>query len=287
MTRTALPFTLSALVAALLLATSSSAIGDFPCLGSADSQSCLKWSTDSMAQGAISANATCNPDPINPSVSYCGYAKAKCTVALDCDYGSCNNGTCAGYAGDACPNGNTDCQAFFFCGTDNTCGGIGAPCANGAANSPIPSPNQQCTSNVCNTTTKTCNAPLKAGFCAGTALCAASVNAVTPSGSRKKAKRFIINGDSSDALECPAGFTACAFGTGLSQGFECIDAENDLEQCGGCVSPDAAPGQAVGEDCTTIPGVEGVSCSSGACVIETCAPGFIVASNGASCIYDY
>lgn len=56
-------------VLALLAVAPSSvfAIGDFPCAGSTDSQSCLAWSTDGAAQGEISANAVCQPGMLLPS----------------------------------------------------------------------------------------------------------------------------------------------------------------------------------------------------------------------------
>ncbi|KAK4052111.1 hypothetical protein OIV83_002405 [Microbotryomycetes sp. JL201] len=161
-----------------LLVTSVLAIGDFPCDGDAPSQTCAEWSVNDKAQGTISATAVCMPDPINPSVSYCGYASAPCTQDIDCDYGACGKeGFCTGYLGDPCPRGDKDCQAFFFCGTDGTCGGVGAGCANGQADSPIPEPNQQCTSNVCHKANQTCAAlpddgmPLGSG-CAAHSVCA-------------------------------------------------------------------------------------------------------------------
>lgn len=50
---------LLSLALCLLTASSALAIGDFPCAGSADSQSCLLWSTDPQAQGVILASAAC------------------------------------------------------------------------------------------------------------------------------------------------------------------------------------------------------------------------------------
>ncbi|KAM0751239.1 hypothetical protein T439DRAFT_325386 [Meredithblackwellia eburnea MCA 4105] len=291
-----LPSSSLILLAATLLAIQVQAIGDFPCSGSSDSQTCAQWSTDTQAQGVIAATAVCQPDPINPSVSYCGYAAAACTKASECDYGSCgSDGKCKGYAGDPCPNGNTDCQAFFFCGTDKTCGGVGAACANGDASSPIPSPDQQCTSNSCDQTAKTCNAPPAAGMPVGSAcgnddVCASGVcgtssslcTTVQAASQRaRRTKRFVHNGDATDALECPAGFTACAVGSGISEGFECIDSLTDLEQCGGCVSPF---GSNEGQDCTAIGGVESVSCKAGTCFVESCVAGFTVSPDSQACL---
>ncbi|GAA6064127.1 hypothetical protein JCM10212_006766 [Sporobolomyces blumeae] len=271
------------LVSALALFASAPssvvAIGDFPCSGSTDSQSCSAWSVDSEAQGEISATAVCQPDPINTSMSYCGYANAACTKDLDCDYGSCGtDGICKGYLGDPCPNGDNDCQAFFFCGTDGTCGGTGAPCANGDPSAPIPSPDEQCLSQTCDTSasTPTCAAPptkgvpngygcgsndvCQSGYCSPDFVCALAAS----QGARQKMKR----------TQCPADQLACAVG----DGYECIDAQSDLESCGGCV----ADGE--GQDCTAIFGAEGVMCQQGRCVVESCVPGLQVSADETSCV---
>ncbi|KAJ8296296.1 Peroxisomal adenine nucleotide transporter 1 [Rhodotorula toruloides] len=220
-------------------------------------------SVDPNAQGTISATAVCQPDPINTSMSYCGYAHAACTTGTDCDYGSCSNGHCAGYLGDAC-SADTDCQAFFFCGTDGKCGGTGAACANGDASAPIPSPDQQCVSQSCDTTTKTCAAAPAAGVpngfgCSGNTMCAsgfcstASVCslAASPQARRKRSTHV-----------CPANQVACS--TGLGDGYECIDSQTNLEQCGGCVA------DGTGVDCTAIFGVESVECDAGKCICLVC-----------------
>jgi len=73
---------------------------------------------------------------------------------------------------------------------------------------------------------------------------------------------------------CPDGLSACpisAFGTG----FECVDTQEELENCGGCNS------LGEGQDCTAIPGVAGVGCSNGKCVVLSCGEGYRMTSNGA------
>lgn len=45
----------------LVASTAVNAIGDFPCTGTTDSQSCEAWSTDKDAQGVIAADAVCQP----------------------------------------------------------------------------------------------------------------------------------------------------------------------------------------------------------------------------------
>lgn len=291
-----LPSSLSLLLSAVLLSTSVYALGDFPCAGETDSQSCGAWSIDVQRQGNISSTAVCQPDPLHPTKSYCGYANAACSTNLDCDYGSCVSGQCSGYLGDSCPNGNSDCQAFFFCGTDGKCGGTAAACANGDPTSPIPSPNEQCVSQSCNTTAQTCNAAPAAGMpigspCGNDAVCSTgncvpgtavggnlcAAAPATPSGS-KKTKRFVLNGSGPNVHECPAGHTACAVGSQLSDGFECIDAATNLEQCGGCVT------DGLGQDCTAIPGVESVMCNQGSCIVLSCIQGMAVGFDATSCM---
>ncbi|GAA5956463.1 hypothetical protein JCM21900_005339 [Sporobolomyces salmonicolor] len=288
-----IPRSAALLVGALLVAAPAVlAIGDFPCAGSSDAQSCSAWSTDADAQGQISASAVCQPDPVNSTMSYCGYANAACTSNTDCDYGSCgSNGVCTGYLGDACPNGDNDCQAFFFCGTDGTCGGTGAACANGDASSPIPFPDQQCVSQSCDQTSMTCTAPPSAGVpngygCGTDSVCGSGhcssdyVCAVAASGaaSRNKVKRYVLNGSGPNVNECPASQVACPVGASLSDGFECIDAQTNLEQCGGCVT------NGEGQDCTAIFGVESVLCQLGRCVVVSCVPGLQVNSDETACV---
>ncbi|GAA5973385.1 hypothetical protein JCM11641_003104 [Rhodosporidiobolus odoratus] len=271
------------LIAAAVLLSSAAvvgAIGDFPCSGSTDSQSCSAWSTDPDAQGEISSSAVCQPDPINTSMSYCGYAKAACSSNDQCDYGSCgSDGLCAGYLGDACSS-DTDCQAFFFCGTDGTCGGTGGACANGDPSSPIPYPDQQCVSQTCDQTAQTCSAPPSSGVangygcsnddmcasgtCNSSGVCAAAASQAA--GSRKKR-----------SFDCPASHVACAVGSSLNDGYECVNVETNLEQCGGCVT------DGVGQDCTMISGVETVSCEAGRCLVLSCVPGLSVNADGTAC----
>lgn len=57
---------------------------------------------------------------------------------------------------------------------------------------------------------------------------------------------------------------------GYLKGYECVDVQNDLESCGGCVANDSPFGgrtAAGGRDCSAIPNVDAVRCQKGACVI--------------------
>lgn len=62
---------------------------------------------------------------------------------------------------------------------------------------------------------------------------------------------------------CPDGLSACPIPATLG-GYECVDVKTELEQCGGCLADGA------GQDCTQIPGVSGVGCQSGKCVVFSC-----------------
>ncbi|GAA5900784.1 hypothetical protein JCM5296_004894 [Sporobolomyces johnsonii] len=63
---------------------------------------------------------------------------------------------------------------------------------------------------------------------------------------------------------CAPHLDACSLGGGR---FECVDVASDLEQCGAC----SADG---GVDCASLPGVAGVECVQGACVIDSCTDEF-------------
>ncbi|KAF8886732.1 hypothetical protein BD779DRAFT_1441412 [Infundibulicybe gibba] len=58
-------------------------------------------------------------------------------------------------------------------------------------------------------------------------------------------------------------------GTAVLSGYECVDVAHDLESCGGCVgfSQNGKPSGDGGRDCSSIPHVDSVRCSSGKCAI--------------------
>ena len=74
-----------------------------------------------------------------------------------------------------------------------------------------------------------------------------------------------------DAKLCPAGLAACPIpgaSLGASDAYECLDAMNDLQSCGGC----ASLGQ--GQDCTAIKGARWMGCNQGQCEVYSCRAGF-------------
>lgn len=60
-------------------------------------------------------------------------------------------------------------------------------------------------------------------------------------------------------------------------GFECIDLENDVENCGGCAS------LGTGQDCTQIPGAKKSTCESSQCVVLSCQPGHVLSAGKTTC----
>ncbi|EKM49722.1 uncharacterized protein PHACADRAFT_106717 [Phanerochaete carnosa HHB-10118-sp] len=76
-------------------------------------------------------------------------------------------------------------------------------------------------------------------------------------------------------LKCPSGHKKCPvygmiYGAGYTRSYECVDTQNDLESCGGCVDGDSwngEPSAAGGRDCSAIPNVDSVRCAKGQCII--------------------
>ncbi|KAJ7187958.1 hypothetical protein C8R46DRAFT_1053178 [Mycena filopes] len=65
-----------------------------------------------------------------------------------------------------------------------------------------------------------------------------------------------------------------------SGSFECVDTQNSLESCGGCVGAPSSTGQ----DCSAIPDVDAVSCSKGRCLVTACHGNMTVSALGDSCV---
>ncbi|KAF8881612.1 hypothetical protein BD779DRAFT_1004167 [Infundibulicybe gibba] len=152
-------------------------------------------------------------------------------------------------------NSSPVCKAGSPCGFE---------CQNGYSASPASRPTQ-C---VCSAPNTECNG--KCGIYNGCP-------------SPQPYKRDISSGSNS----CPRGFTACGvLGRGAKSSWDCIDAQNDLESCGGCTIP--LHGSSLGPegvDCTALPGVSDVSCVRGGCIVHKCMPGYDMHPTGASCIY--
>ncbi|EIM92630.1 uncharacterized protein STEHIDRAFT_46142 [Stereum hirsutum FP-91666 SS1] len=84
---------------------------------------------------------------------------------------------------------------------------------------------------------------------------------------------------------CPSELSVCPLSTShpntldelLSNGFECVDFQTDLESCGGCGILEPS------HNCMEIPGVQSVSCVIGGCQVNTCESGWVVSAAGNSC----
>ncbi|KAA1468242.1 hypothetical protein DENSPDRAFT_857172 [Dentipellis sp. KUC8613] len=76
---------------------------------------------------------------------------------------------------------------------------------------------------------------------------------------------------------CPSDLTACPI-SGLSSAWECVDVQQELESCGGCV----IGGE--GQDCTAIKGAWNVGCEQGSCKVYTCMNGYKLSSDNKTCV---
>jgi len=79
-----------------------------------------------------------------------------------------------------------------------------------------------------------------------------------------------------DAI-CPRSYRACPLNSLTAGDYECMDTTTELRSCGGCVS------MGEGQDCTAIQGAWNVGCEAGVCAVYTCALGYKVSQDGASC----
>ncbi|KAM0754417.1 hypothetical protein T439DRAFT_321457 [Meredithblackwellia eburnea MCA 4105] len=208
--------------------------------------------------GAVPTSAVCTQDAASGNY-YCGYFGATCSSDANCDNGHCVGGLCTGSLGYPCSLDST-CLGNLYCldpsGTSTgACGnsgtnGNGALCDDGCA-----AGNDLCVSGLCDGNTGTCVA---AGTVGASQRARSRRSELTTRGSR-----------------CPASHTACSV-AGSVRGFECVDTQSNLEQCGACAS-------AGGVDCTALPGIDAVGCVAGQCEIWACAEGFAWDAATASC----
>ncbi|KAF8607917.1 hypothetical protein BDV93DRAFT_552726 [Ceratobasidium sp. AG-I] len=77
------------------------------------------------------------------------------------------------------------------------------------------------------------------------------------------------------------GTEVCAV-PGTMGGWECIKTGEDLESCGGCAYP-FFEGQKQGVDCSSLDGVDVVSCIRGECHVRKCQAGWTVSEGARSC----
>ncbi|WVQ98497.1 hypothetical protein IAU59_005623 [Kwoniella sp. CBS 9459] len=111
---------------------------------------------------------------------------------------------------------------------------------------------------------------------------------ISPSAAVRRAERLKSRRHQSEVILelCPDGMTACnvLYSEGLS--YECLDTQQELESCGGCLFGEFKPrtiledgmGDAHGTDCTALPGVDlrGITCQEGRCLVHQCEEGFVL-----------
>ncbi|GAA5892851.1 hypothetical protein JCM8208_004104 [Rhodotorula glutinis] len=240
---------------------------------------------------------------------FCGIAGATCTTDDNCDNGVCTGGVCTGALSATC-GADAECLGFLYC-TDPTgenvigsCGGDGAFCTDPSAANPDASAadnfdiyNQYCASGFCSVNNGgVCSEFVTQvdGDCSFDPEFACTVDANTgaaltcdatsltcqlapqPTGARARARRARVNGAALfKRRACPLSHTACAISG--AKGFECVDTQSNLEQCGACSTEG-------GVDCTSLPGVESVGCMAGVCEIWSCADGYSFDSASSACV---
>jgi len=166
--------------------------------------------------------------------------------------------TCAanGFCADNGATCTIDDNCYDYCGTDGTCGGLGASCDSQAANAH-------------NQFDITCDTP---AFVCSTDGSTGSCISATSGGSSKTRHRRMMERSLKQARSLCFGEagsnTVCPIFGGAEAGWECVNISNNLERCGGCVS------DGLGQDCTTITGALDVACANSTCEISSCQPGF-------------
>lgn len=237
--------------------------------------------------GAVPSGSTCAQDETSGSW-WCGIAGAACTSDAACDNGICTAGVCTGGYDYVANNNNSLCSGYLwstlFDGLpfgDGTCGGLDAYCQDGDQSelSRVPEEerwdhfDQNCASGYCNSLTASCAVKCNTAGCDCTSdpkhRCGKGLKPVIdkhgwctcqpihPS-KRARARRRLELVDE----RCPKSLTACTIGNG----YECVDTQTDLEQCGACADSG-------GVDCTQTPGVASAACFEGSCVIWACEDG--------------
>jgi hypothetical protein len=77
---------------------------------------------------------------------------------------------------------------------------------------------------------------------------------------------------------CPGRLAACPIEGGKEGSYECINAMEDLQSCGGCAS------MGTGVDCTLIEGARWMGCNVGKCEVYSCKPGFVKSADSTKCV---
>ncbi|GHJ85925.1 hypothetical protein NliqN6_2327 [Naganishia liquefaciens] len=131
----------------------------------------------------------------------------------------------------------------------------------------------------------TCNFQCNTGYrLCGTSFCILNTANCVSGFPGRRSQLPVPSVDNAASL-CPAGLEACytsdmSMSLGKPVGWECVDTSSDVESCGGCEWPVSGKGQ--GEDCSSLDGVNEVSCNRGKCEALSCMRGFVL--NGTECV---
>ncbi|WVF72445.1 hypothetical protein IAT40_007260 [Kwoniella sp. CBS 6097] len=107
-----------------------------------------------------------------------------------------------------------------------------------------------------------------------------------PSAAVRRAERERARRNNMDHAICPDDMTACNVLGGHGLSYECLDVQQELESCGGCLHggfrthSDQRPANTPqGVDCTRSLGVDprGITCEQGKCVTYSCDDGYVLA----------
>ncbi|WVQ98499.1 hypothetical protein IAU59_005625 [Kwoniella sp. CBS 9459] len=105
---------------------------------------------------------------------------------------------------------------------------------------------------------------------------------------RQQKQRLLLTQAATTGL-CPQGLNACMVSKDPSSGFECINVEEELESCGGCMFQPAdrdasskVGSEQQGVNCLSLPGVPkaGVTCNHGQCEAYACEEGYTLVDGG-------
>ncbi|PFH47569.1 hypothetical protein AMATHDRAFT_151777, partial [Amanita thiersii Skay4041] len=89
---------------------------------------------------------------------------------------------------------------------------------------------------------------------------------------------------------CKVGEVVCGIpGRSGVTNFECINIEDSLDSCGGCMAAHPflkrkGEQQLIGRDCSQIPHVIQVDCVNRACIVHRCKKGYTTSEDKTKCV---
>ncbi|CDR41501.1 RHTO0S06e02410g1_1 [Rhodotorula toruloides] len=300
-------------LASLLVAVASAQPGRFPCGVAVPNQRACDALSHPTARRGLLVPIDSECVAAGQSGYFCGWAGARCTSDLQCDFGYCSGtddepGQCIGGLGDSCegPGGPDDslCAGNLGCQVEGAvgkavCGGQGADCSFHGSYKPSTKPNHHaCLSGFCNPQSLTCSTKV---LDSAQELKAQPAVQLPPP---RQQQRFSPDSDNEGPAHrrrvalpagatCPQGFSVCPVsrrrGDQEKHYLACFDTTSSATQCGGCSNSDGGlRGQAPeGIDCTALPGVANggsAACIESKCRIFSCAPGYDFEQEEGACV---